>query len=457
MTTLTVITVLVMLYGVLNPAGYGRALALGGATAAGAAAALGGVALPTFYAVAIGAALALISASLGSRSGASSPVLPQPLPPGVPLLLTFLAWSALVTILAPVFFSGTTVNTANGEARLLAGYVTPSNVAQVGYLALGICVVVFLARSPHSRPELIGLTVFTTTVLSFWRLLHGEIGLPFPEDLFDNSPTLAFIETAPGGEERFRGILSEPSSLAASCLLAISYGLSRAPRVQGWRRVGVLAVVAAAGYMGAISTSTSFVVAGAVVAFLAVCSLGAEVVLRRATVSVVSAVTACAVAVAALWLLPRAVAYVASSVDDKVGTASYDERSGADTAAYDVLFNTYGLGSGLGANRASGFLPSLLSTTGVIGTVLFALAVAVLMARAVQIPAYRPVLWTLVSLLVLKLVAGPDLSDPSGILWMSLGLLSHAALRATPPQRDRAYQPLEATFFARVTVPGRRA
>lgn len=455
MTTLTVLTILVMLYGMLNPVGYGRALALGGATAAGAAAALGGVALPTFYAVAIGAAVALMSASLGSSgSGASSRVRRQPLPPGVPLFLVFLAWSALVTILAPVFFSGTTVNTANGEARLLAGYVTPSNIAQVGYLALGICVVVFLARSPHARPELIGLTVFTTTLLSFWRLLHGEIGLPFPEDLFDNSPTLAFIETAPGGEERFRGILSEPSSLAASCLLAISYGLSRAPRVHGWRRAGVLAVVAAAGYMGAISTSTSFVVAGAVVAFLAVCSLGAEVFLRRATVSVVSAVSACAVAVAALWLLPWAAAYVTSSVDDKVGTASFDERSGADTAAYDVLFNTYGLGSGLGANRASGFLPSLLSTTGVIGTVLFGLAVAVLMGRAARIPAYRPVIWTLVSLLVLKLVAGPDLSDPSGVLWMSLGLLSHAALRATPPDRDRAYQP-STRPSSRVTVPGR--
>ena len=42
----------------------------------------------------------------------------------------------------------------------------------------------------------------------------------------------------------------------------------------------------------------------------------------------------------------------------------------------------------------------------------------------------RPVFWTLVTLLVAKLFAGPDLSDSSGILWLSLGLLSQAAQRA---------------------------
>ena len=72
MTSLTLVTLLVMAYGVVNRGGYGRALALGGATAAGAAIALGGVAMPTFYVTAIGAAGALVLALLGIGSLAAA-------------------------------------------------------------------------------------------------------------------------------------------------------------------------------------------------------------------------------------------------------------------------------------------------------------------------------------------------------------------------------------------------
>ena len=44
--------------------------------------------------------------------------------------------------------------------------------------------------------------------------LYLQIGLPFPEGVFDNSPSFAYIETAPNNVERFRGISSEPAGLA---------------------------------------------------------------------------------------------------------------------------------------------------------------------------------------------------------------------------------------------------
>src|SRR5690349_18476456 len=58
-TGLTLVTLAVVAYGVVNRGGYARALALGGATPVGAAAVAGGVAVPTFYAVAVGAAIGL--------------------------------------------------------------------------------------------------------------------------------------------------------------------------------------------------------------------------------------------------------------------------------------------------------------------------------------------------------------------------------------------------------------
>lgn len=450
MSTMTLLTVAIIVYGALSRHGYVRALALAGATPMGAALVAGGQAVPTFYAAAVGAVLALTLRLVGTRSLAHSDA--QRLPPGVPLLLAFLMWSTVVTLLAPLLFDGQPVlDPVNPTAQLYAAIVTSSNIAQTGYLVLGIGVVLFVARSPQAGPHLVGLTAGTITVLSLWRYLGKEFGLPFPEGVLDNSPGFAFVESAAGGEERFRGILSEPAGLATFALVTICYMLPRSRDVQGWRRVGALALAAAAAYLGTISTSTTFVVAGGVLAGCAVAACLVALLRRRVTVGPGVATFVCVLPVLALWLVPVITGFATTAIDDKVGSSSYDDRSSADVQSYEILFDTHGLGVGLGASRASSFLPSLLSTTGVVGTVLFTAAVVSLMVRGGRLRSYRPVVWALGALLVVKVISGPDLSDTSGILWISLGVLSAGVLaqRAgasghTGPAEDRG-QTIEST------------
>lgn len=428
MTTLTLATIVVMAFGVIGSRGYGRALALGGATAAGAAIVVGSTAVPTFYAVALGTVAALCLQLLVNRQLAIAGG--RRLPPAVPLLLLFLAWSTLVTFVAPVLFDGLAVPAPEGGHRLTAGVLTSSNIAQIIYLALGVCVVVFLARSSSAGPSLIGLAAGTTTLLSLWRTLHELAGLPFPEGVFDNSPFFVYIETAPAGVQRFRGILSEPSALAASSLVTICYMLPRSLWLTGWRRAGALFVAGAAAYLGAISTSATFVVAGGAVALIAAITFGCGFLMRRKSVSAIVSVATCAMVILALWVLPIVFEFVEATVNEKVSSSSYAERSGTDARSFEIFLETFGLGVGLGASRASSFFAGLLSTAGLIGTLLFTAAVVHLIRRGADIRRYRPVVWALVACLVLKVTAGPDLSDSSGILWISLGLLSHAALSA---------------------------
>jgi hypothetical protein len=446
-TTLTLAMVAVVLYGVLGRHGYGRALALGGSTVAGAALVVGGVAVPTFYAVAIGTAVAIGLPILGNGPRPRSAR--APLPPGVALLLLFLGWSVAVTLVAPQLFDGQRVLVPSGatDAHLTTGVLTSSNLAQTIYLVLGICVVVFLARSPTAGPELIGLAAGLTVLLSFWRYLGQEAGVPFPEGVFDNSPYFAYIETAAGGVQRFRGILSEPSSLAASCLVAMSYLVSRAARLTGPRRWGAWTVAVIAGYLGMISTSASFIVAAVVVLLIAGLTMLVGFLSQRTSVSIIVSLLTCLVVVVALWVLPIVADFVESIVSDKIGSASFTERSGANTVSYEILLDTYGVGVGLGGSRASSFFAGLLSTTGIVGTLLLAAAIMTLIRRSASVEGYRPVTWALVALLVLKIVAGPDLSDSSGVLWMSLGLLSRAVLiaearRAEPAPPDSVTAPV---------------
>ncbi len=431
MTTLTLITVaIIVFFGIFSTRGYGWALALGGATAAGAAIVVGETSVPTFYAMAIGTVVALILRLLGAARSTDPSPTRHGLAPGVLELVLFTLWSTLVTLVAPVLFDGLAVRIpTDATRRLTAGDLTSSNLAQMIYLVLGVCVVAFLARSASAVPQLIGLAAGATTVLSLWRYLHQIAGLPFPEGLFDNSPGFAYIETAPNDVQRFRGILSEPAGLAASSLVTISYLVPRSLQLQGWRRATALLVAGVAGYLGSISTSATFVVAGGLIAVIAGVSFGVGFLLRGRSMSAVVGILCCGLVIAALWVVPVVARFVESTINEKVSSSSYDNRSTLDTVSLSIFLDTFGIGTGLGANRASSFFAGLLSTTGLLGTLLFALAIATLIYRGGSVRAFRPVVWALVAFLVVKVVSGPDLSDSSGILWISLGLLANAAGR----------------------------
>lgn len=429
MTTLTLLTLAVIVICAVTQNGYRRALAIGGATPIGAALVVGGIAIPTFYMMAIGALVGIVI-RLARRTKRFERLDSLPIAGAVPLLL-FAAWAIIVTLVAPLIFGGIVTLAPDGTARTLEpGVITSSNIAQIVYLILGISVVFFLARSRDVGPGIIGIASTLVTILCFWRYLSTVSGLPFPEGVFDNSPAYSFVESAPGGISRFRGIFSEPSGLATSSLVTIAYCVSRSVQVRGWHRAGVLVVAALAGFMASISTSATFVVALVALVALAAVAFVFHFVLRSGRLGSLAVLIGCVVAIVGVWVLPLLTDIVAQVVNDKVGSDSYTERSGADGRSYQIFWETYGFGVGLGAHRPSSFVAALLSTTGLLGTVLFVLAVFSIMRKALPIVEYRPVVWALTAMLITKVLASPDLADSSGILWMSLGALAFASHRA---------------------------
>jgi hypothetical protein len=429
-TTLTILTFVVMVVAAAMRNGYWRALAIGGATPVGAALLIGDIAVPTFYMAAIGAMVGLVVRFL-ARTKRQERLKYALFPGAVPLLL-FLAWAILVTLVAPVVFEGVETLAPDGRVQVLhPGLITTSNIAQIVYLVLGIAVVFFLARTPRLGPGVIGIAATLVTLLSFWRYLHLYLGVPFPEMVFDNSPFFIFIETEIGGAPRFRGILSEPAGLATSSLVTIAYSLSRAARVTGWRRVGVLAVAVLAAFMAAISTSATFVVASVALVVLVGLTFLAHIFIARGGVPHLAIVVVSGAAIAALWVLPWVAETVEAVVNDKIGSSSYEQRTGADDRSYAIVFETFGFGVGLGAHRPSSFVAALLSTTGVVGAFLFASAVFSIVRSALPYRQFRPVIWALTAMLITKVIASPDLADTSGILWMSLGVLAYAGMHAT--------------------------
>ncbi|MEY2847590.1 MAG: hypothetical protein RI885_255 [Actinomycetota bacterium] len=446
MTPLGIVLVLAVLTAFALRRGFTRLIAVAAGFPIGVIASVGGQPAPTFFTLGALACLWLgvewIAGRGRVRDGSSEHR------PGALSLVIFLGWSLLVTLIAPTVFEGIPVLVARGgidEQFLDPGTLTytVSNVAQAAYLVISIGVVFFLAKSPATTPGLLGIVLGIITVVSFWRLLSLGTGLPYPEGFFDNSTTVRIIEETPDGEARFRGIFSEPSGLAAASLTTLVFFALRLRYLGGWGRVGAVAILVMAAVNAASSTAGTFVAAGLIMVGIVVVFWIGGFVVNRTRLDPVLAAVVILVSGVGLFFVPTLIAFVESVVSVKISSSSYGSRTGVDLFSYLLTLDTWGFGVGLGSNRPSSFLATLLSCTGVIGAAFFAIAITRLIVAASAKPEYHATIWALVSVLVSKIVSSPNISDNAALLWISCGVLAHAAWSENreaepapgPPQR----------------------
>jgi uncharacterized membrane protein YphA (DoxX/SURF4 family) len=109
---------------------------------------------------------------------------------------------------------------------------------------------------------------------------------------------------------------------------------------------------------------------------------------------------------------------------DKTDTLSYAHRIYSDMYSMQLFVNTHGVGVGLGSNRPSGFIPSLLSCVGLPGAILFALMVIQIMRNARKESAWM--CWAVMGVLINMALGGPDLNQ--SVVWIFLALTAYCAV-----------------------------
>jgi hypothetical protein len=346
---------------------------------------------------------------------------------GLRSLLAFGVWTLIVTIAGPLLFAGVPVlNPREGidqgvaEPALLAPQI--SNFAQSAYLIFGICVVVTLG-STRTFPAWIPAVGFTIgTSLSSLRSLLPE---GVQRDVFDNSTGVAYTAGVVNGVERMRGIFSEPSSLGAFSVTAAVFYVMTASRTTGWSRYFSLVMSAWALINAALSGSGTALVGGLALLAVITAQAGQRFFSGESKLSASALVVSVLAIPVGIVVGPALYAAATAMVDDKVDSSSYANRSSADLFSLDLSMYTYGFGVGVGSNRPSSFFPMLLSCTGVLGTALFLVALVSLLSGALRNRDFHPTAWALTSLVFSKLVAGPDLSDPT--MWFLLAVCASAA------------------------------
>jgi hypothetical protein len=357
------------------------------------------------------------------------------------ILLAFLVWSFVSALVMPRVFAGMPVISPRErvDVDLVFGNLWPlrwslSNLGQGIYLVLNTGAVLFaflVTQSVEQTGELAKAllwAVYIAVGVGLLQYIAPFIGIPYPYSVFNNNPNnlLGFepLDQQIDGFTRISSTFAEPMNsgsflAAAACGLLASY-------LRGER--GMLALTGLLATVLVLLQTTSTTGYASLVIMLVPLLIYFNPLARRQLPGWPSffkgwtTVTATALAGAGLVivLIPRLSPALVQVTVDKAEGMSFLSRVAADQQSWALLEATHGLGVGLGSNRPSSLIMSLLSTVGIVGTALFAMAIyrIVRLFPGRAAPAKLQMsFWSLMGLLVASMGV-PDLNRPA--LWALL-------------------------------------
>ncbi|HXW90884.1 MAG TPA: hypothetical protein VEK33_10090 [Terriglobales bacterium] len=367
------------------------------------------------------------------------------------LLCALWAWAFASAFILPQIFAGTLVAAPRGNVEDFTPLQwTLSNFAQAGYLTLNVSTALYAIHAIRTYEQTEQLmkalycSLFIAVVLGLAQFVSNQAGWDFPYELFNNNPTYAHgIDQELGTVHRINSTFTEPSN-AGSFLAALLCGLL-AGFLDGGRNLRwLLAILGTVTVLLLTTSSTGFV------AFLGgFCLLLVYFNPFRKSSVLAWLIVLAVVGVGATVLLftPDLLLAITAMTLEKGESYSFWVRVADELHSLEIFVSTYGLGVGLGSNRSSGLIATMLSTVGIVGTGLLAAFYYRTVKAFLSGPVSRSMqvtFWALVTLTIAESVAVPDLNRP--ILWtmflvvltqLSVGFVSHPSRESAREARSR--------------------
>jgi hypothetical protein len=336
-------------------------------------------------------------------------------------------------------------------------YPTPQNISQILYLSISVITVFACAlafRAPNTRQHVLaalcvgGLMVVLTGLLDI-------AGLGPYLDMFRTATYVYLTDVEIGNVKRVVGLMPEASafgSLAVGFLTAI-YFLRRAIARPWLRLIVAPGLIVLLALFALLSTSSAAY--GGLAVFG--CVAAAEWIWRlltaergsRAREGLVLEFWALVLGLAAVYLLalfnPSVftpfIELINTIIFKKTSSDSFEERSMWTAVSFKALIDTWGLGVGMGATRASNGLVAVFSNTGLVGGFLYyGFMIQTYLRRAAPgddegAAILTGVRFYMPPVLIMGILAGT--SADFGVMNASIYALA-AATAATPPVRANA-------------------
>jgi hypothetical protein len=371
-------------------------------------------------------------------------------------LLLFAIISFMSIWVGLTFFQGRVMvisSTAGFDLDLAQPYTFQrQNLTQPFYLLLNVGIVYAfahqVARLPPSQimvtldRAVISAILFSSLIV-IWQAASFYYGVPFLAELFHSNvgySQKAHDQVMFGTILRLSGPFSEPSALAyhfagflmyawylylrtgstgaMSVVLLCMTVLVGSTSTTAFATLGIFALVVAKDLVIKLTTEASRIK-------LSVHHVGAAALLGIASLGVL-------VFIQSHWYYIDGV--LTSMVIEKSHSGSFAERVGADLMAIDIVMQTGGIGLGLGSHKPNNLAMTVLSNTGIAGTLVFGVFLFELLrprrgpTSGVDLRRFR---WMVVGLLSVHLISNPNLNPL--ILWVSFALVVGAL--CAQPQR----------------------
>ena len=380
----------------------------------------------------------------------------EPVRGHVHVLAMFIVWCVVSAFILPVLFQGLPVDSPRSGVD--SGYFAQlplrwsfSNAGQAGYMILNFMLVLCLVQLSADQRRLERLInafswsgMFAAGV-GLYQILCNRLGLPFPSSLFNSNQ--AWVQQPNqligSGFSRISATFVEPSGaavfLAAWSVFELGLAMGHA------RQSGRHWLCAAVGTVVLIETTstTGYVTAAVICVVMAWDCISTllryGVIKTKVTLTVLGLGSA---GLAALALLPGAGLLLDAVVFNKGESASALHRTATFGRAVEVFLSSWGLGVGLGSNRAMSAFLYVLSNVGLPGLILTGWLLSQLYSqvRAHLGSAYydskiRTFLYALSAAFAANIFAlmfsGAEISQPHlWILWgLLLGTIRHDWLR----------------------------
>lgn len=370
----------------------------------------------------------------------------EPVTADVRVLTSFVLLCVLSAFVLPVLFKGLPVDSARAAVgfsyyQQMPLHWTFSNVGQAGYVVLDLIMVLRLLQLsvvPGRLQRLVNAFswagIFVAAV-GIYQLACHLLGIPFPSWLFNSNKVWTELpnQFIGNGFSRVTSTFVEPSEAAAFVAAWGAFELTLA--IGGGRQNGRhwLCAAVASVVLIATASTTGYLTAAVMWAVMAWDCIRA--VLRHGIIKIRPTLATLGLAGAgylALLLVPQAGSLLAAVIFTKGESTSAIHRTATLGHAVTVFLGSWGLGVGLGSNRAMSVFFYVLSNLGLPGIILMGwalLRLSVQVRRQLAIRAHdrqwqlmlRALSAAFVAHFFALLVSGAEITQPT--LWILWGLL----------------------------------
>jgi hypothetical protein len=356
-------------------------------------------------------------------------------------LTKFIIYMLIISLIGPIIFNNMLVyspkysiddNAVYGPFPLhfsLINIILPFNIILFYLTFISILSIKYYDKDFKFIINSFHFTIVLVLFFSFYQLFQSFIKLPDIFYFINNTITrkyhLLTVNLVNFNIFRIAATYYEPSNLAPFLISIFSFFLSAFILYRKYLSMLILSIV-----IILLSTSTTnylsfFIMIFIVLIFTKVIFIKIKKNILKNFILLLLIVIMVISIIISLIGLNNIILILDEFLFNKSSSNSFLYRMSADIYSFMIFIKSYGLGVGIGSTRPSSLLPYLLSTVGIIGTILFFLFIVYFLIfsyKNLKNTPYYHYFFLVPGVLITQLVAYPDITNPT--LWQMIYITS---------------------------------